>query len=103
MIARLCLRRNLNGAVIRYYNQGPGQNLGSGPSATTPSEIKSDVPGLSAAVILPTAEPVGPGVDPTKNGPYKVPEYFCYDSTSFFEAEIEMAKFRLPQPSAVKK
>ncbi|KPI92451.1 PREDICTED: uncharacterized protein LOC106121577 [Papilio xuthus] len=103
MIARLCLRRNLNGVVMRCYNQGSVQNLGSGSSTSTASEIKSDVPGLSAAVILPAAEPVGPGVDPSKNGPYKVPEYFCYDNTSFFEAEIEMAKFRLPQPSAVKK
>lgn len=103
MIARLCLRKNLNGAVIRYYNQGPSQGLGSGPPSASTSEIISDVPGLSAAVILPAAEPVGPGVDPSKSGPYKVPEYFCYDNTSFFEAEIEMAKFRLPQPSAVKK
>lgn len=41
---------------------------------------------------------VGPGV--TAQSEYKVPEYFCYDKTSYFEAEIEILKYRLPQPSS---
>lgn len=40
---------------------------------------------------------VGPGA--SKDGQYKNPEYFCYHSMSYFEAEIEMSKHRLPQPS----
>lgn len=34
---------------------------------------------------------------------YKVPEYFGYDRTSYHEAEIEMEKFRIPQPKAPRK
>lgn len=44
---------------------------------------------------------VGPSA--SKNGEYKNPEYFCYNVTSFAEAEVEMAKFRLPAPSNKKK
>lgn len=56
-----------------------------------------DVKGLSAKVVHPTTEPVGPGA--SKASKYKNPEYFCYDKNSFFEAEIEMASYRCPQPS----
>nr|CAD7197269.1 unnamed protein product [Timema douglasi] len=41
---------------------------------------------------------VGPGA--AKQGQYKNPEYFCYNPISYFEAEIEMAKYRIPQPSS---
>lgn len=40
---------------------------------------------------------VGPGA--SKHGDYKNPEYFCYKPTSFYDAEIEIAQYRLPQPS----
>lgn len=39
----------------------------------------------------------GPGA--SKNDDYKCPEYFGYNVNSFAEAEVEMAKFRLPAPS----
>ncbi|KAI4463620.1 nadh dehydrogenase [ubiquinone] flavoprotein 3 mitochondrial [Holotrichia oblita] len=55
------------------------------------------VKGLSAKVVHPANEPVGPGA--SKNTNYKNPEYFCYDKDSFFEAEVEMASYRCPQPS----
>uniref|UniRef100_T1H601 Uncharacterized protein n=1 Tax=Megaselia scalaris TaxID=36166 RepID=T1H601_MEGSC len=45
--------------------------------------------------------PVGPGA--TKDGEYKAPEYFCYTKWFFTEAEVEMQKYRCPQPSALKK
>lgn len=79
----------------------PGSPKKDAAAAKAPKEaaIKSDVPGLSAKIVRPTNEPVGPGASPT--GVYKVPEYFCYDRFSYCEAEIEMAKYRLPQPSAV--
>jgi hypothetical protein len=44
---------------------------------------------------------VGPGA--SKDGKYKNPEYFCYNPMSYFEAEIEMLKYRLPQPSNKRK
>ncbi|EFN60362.1 hypothetical protein EAG_02074, partial [Camponotus floridanus] len=40
---------------------------------------------------------VGPGA--SKNTEYKNPEYFCYHVASFGEAEVELAKYRLPAPS----
>lgn len=59
----------------------------------------SGVKGLSSAVHG-NVEPVGPGA--ARNAEYKVPEYFNYNKTSYFEAEIEMSKYRCPQPSARK-
>lgn len=64
------------------------------------AQIKADVPGLSSDVIKQKAEPLGPGA--SASGTYKVPEYFCYDRFSYHGAEVEMAKYRCPQPSAVK-
>ncbi|XP_076252604.1 uncharacterized protein LOC143191435 [Rhynchophorus ferrugineus] len=59
-----------------------------------------NVPGLSQNVVKVTTEPVGPGA--SKSSGYKNPEYFCYDKTSYFEAEVEMLKYRCPQPSVYK-
>lgn len=36
------------------------------------------------------------------DGPYKNPQYFSYHKTSYFDAEIEMLQYRLPQPSSLK-
>ncbi|XP_065345494.1 uncharacterized protein NdufV3 [Cloeon dipterum] len=63
-----------------------------GPSSSIPN-----VQGLSAKCLKVPNEPVGPGAK--KDGAYKNPEYYCYNDTSYFEAEIEMAKYRIPQPS----
>lgn len=76
-------RRGFTGGKI-IYNK---------PSSEPKPSVQ--VSGLSVAKV-PT-EPVGPGA--TKAGEYKNPEYFCYDKTSYFEAEIEMLKYRCPQPS----
>lgn len=40
---------------------------------------------------------VGPRA--AKNKEYKNPEYFCYHIDTFGEAEVELAKYRLPAPS----
>lgn len=104
MFARTGLRNVLSNKFTRLYTQGTNQNQGtisSVPPAS--SNVNANVPGLSSAVVHQATETLGPGVDPNKSGPYKVPEYFCYDNMSFFEAEIEMSKFRCPQPSALKK
>lgn len=66
----------------------------------TPVSNIPKVPGLSDACIKVPNNPVGPGA--AKNTGYKNPEYFCYDKTSYFEAEIEMLKYRCPQPSTSK-
>lgn len=106
MISRIALRSNKLGILRRGFSErGVGQSQGPSSTSTPPSSasVNTNVPGLSSNVIHPAEAPVGPGVDPNKSGAYKVPEYFCYDNMSFFEAEIEMSKFRLPQPSALKK
>ncbi|CAG9583367.1 unnamed protein product [Danaus chrysippus] len=93
---------SVSNIVVRCCSQGAGQNQSSSSTPSSAS-VNANVPGLSSAVIHNASEPLGPGVDPNKSGPYKVPEYFCYDNMSYFEAEIEMSKYRCPQPSALKK
>lgn len=55
--------------------------------------------GLSANCVQPNKGPVGPGAK--VDGDYKVPEYFNYNTMSYHEAEVEMAKYRIPQPSSL--
>ncbi|XP_067004419.2 uncharacterized protein [Anabrus simplex] len=71
------------------------------PKPSAPISSIPDVPGLSSAVVAAATGEVGPGA--SKTGDYKNPEYFLYNNMSYFEAEIEMAKYRLPQPSSKKK
>lgn len=79
----------------RCYTTGASKN----PATSVPSA--DSVKGLSSNCVKPASGPVGPGATP--NGQYKVPEYFCFNRFSFHEAEVEMAKYRCPQPSALKK
>ncbi|KAL1450782.1 hypothetical protein WDU94_003104 [Cyamophila willieti] len=60
--------------------------------------INANVPGLSSQVLDVPKTEVGPGA--SKSSDYKNPEYFSYNTTSYFEAEIEMLKYRCPQPKA---
>lgn len=99
---RLC-RSSLN----RAYSTTPSSSSGHGASTVKPPSpppkpkgVNADVPGLSARCVEKAQGPVGPGASTT--GEYKVPEYFLYSRISYAEAEIEMAKYRCPQPSAVK-
>lgn len=100
MIARSALRSKGLRVISRCFSEGTPQS----PSSTSSSgKVNANVTGLSNACIAPATQPVGPGVDPNKSGAYKVPEYFCYNNMSYFEAEIEMSKYRCPQPSSLKK
>lgn len=86
-------------SITRNFSQQTGSPK---PSCASSGEaIKTDVPGLSGSCLSNPTEPVGPGVEPSKSGDYKVPEYFCYNVMSYYEAEIEMSKYRLPQPSSI--
>lgn len=93
MIVTSALRRNFVRLISKAY--GEGNNQGTRSSYITRPE---NVPGLSSAVIFSATEPVGPGVQPDKSGVYKTPEYFCYNRMSFYEAEVEIAKYRNPPP-----
>lgn len=86
-------------SIARNFSQPPGSPKGN--LASSAGAIKTDVPGLSDSCLSHPTEPVGPGVEPSKSGDYKVPEYFCYNVMSYYEAEIEMSKYRLPQPSSI--
>ncbi|GBP60391.1 hypothetical protein EVAR_98287_1 [Eumeta japonica] len=89
--------------TYRCNSSSANSSTGSASGSNQGQCITNPPPGLSQAVITPTKDPVGPCVDPKKTGVYKVPEYFCYHNMSYFQAEIEMAQYRLPQPSAIKK
>lgn len=73
----------------------------SGAPSPASADPLANVKGLSANCVAPTSQPVGPGAK--TDGEYKVPEYFLYNNMSYAEAEVEMAKFRVPQPSADRK
>lgn len=96
MMARSALRGHFVRVFSKAYSSDKNQKTGSTSSSTIPPE---KVPGLSSAVISSATEPVGPGVQPDKTGVYKTPEYFCYNRMSFYEAEVEIAKYRNPVPA----
>lgn len=85
------IRRGFKAGII-VFNKPPS------PTSAAAASPASEVPGLSAQVVRVPSEPVGPGA--AKSGDYKNPEYYCYDKTSYFEAEIEILKYRCPQPSS---
>lgn len=76
---------------------GSASNPPAKPAAAAKA-INSNVPGLSANIVKPKSQPLGPGA--ASDGTYKVPEYYSYDRFSYHEAEVEMAKYRCPQPTA---
>uniref|UniRef100_A0A182NRG6 Uncharacterized protein n=1 Tax=Anopheles dirus TaxID=7168 RepID=A0A182NRG6_9DIPT len=97
MIRQILLKNDILVKLVaaRGYSQPATPAGGAAPKAAAP---QADVPGLSSRCVEKKDGPVGPGAE--RNGTYKVPEYFSYNQTSYFEAEIEMSKFRIPQPSA---
>lgn len=102
MISRCALRGSVLRVISRAYSKETNQTTGS-VSSSAPPPPTTNAPGLSSAVVRPTTEPVGPGIKPDKSGPYKSPEYFCYNDMSYYEAEVEMAKYRCPPPNAHRK
>lgn len=97
MTTRAVLR--LNQLIIRPFSSAPSKSGASSTPKSTPKQQTLSATGLSERCVKSKKEPVGPGA--STNGEYKVPEYFCYDKMSYAEAEIEMAKYRCPQPSAL--
>ncbi|XP_049277026.1 uncharacterized protein LOC125760697 [Anopheles funestus] len=99
MIRQILLKNDILVKLVaaRGYSQPASSAGGRGPSVPPAAPPATDVPGLSSRCVEKKDGPVGPGAE--RNGTYKVPEYFSYNQTSYFEAEIEMSKFRIPQPS----
>ncbi|XP_050101055.1 uncharacterized protein LOC126581438 [Anopheles aquasalis] len=102
MIRQILLKNDILVRLVaaRAYSQ-PSAPAGSGKGPAAPASspaASGEVPGLSSRCVQQKDGPVGPGAD--HKGTYKVPEYFSYNQTSYFEAEVEMSKFRIPQPSA---
>lgn len=95
------IRRGFKAGII-VFKKAPSSSSASKPPSSAPaaSSTPANVPGLSSDVLQVPNEPVGPGA--SKAAEYKNPEYYCYDKTSYFQAEIEMLKYRCPQPSAQK-
>ncbi|ETN66585.1 hypothetical protein AND_001626 [Anopheles darlingi] len=101
MIRQILLKNDILVRLVaaRGYSQ-PSAPAGPAAGAGAPASpaATGEVPGLSSRCVQKKDGPVGPGAD--HKGAYKVPEYFSYNQTSYFEAEVEMSKFRIPQPSA---
>lgn len=57
------------------------------------------ISGLSSKCVAPNDARAVPGTGKD----YKVPEYFGFNKMSYSEAEVEMEKFRIPQPIAPRK
>lgn len=105
-LGQLASRMLTRATTTRHYAKklGPLKNKSSTASATADDAVStasSNVAGLSSRCVEPNKGPVGPGAK--SDGDYKVPEYFCFNQYTFTEAEIEMAKYRVPQPSALRK
>ncbi|XP_074104669.1 NADH:ubiquinone oxidoreductase subunit V3 [Cotesia typhae] len=88
------LRFTNRSLAVRLFSQQTNQN--------EPSKPNMNVAGLSENCVAVPAQPVG-AVGAAKDKEYKNPEYFCYHVDSFAEAEVELAKFRLPPPSNKRK
>ncbi|XP_033215400.1 uncharacterized protein LOC117171872 [Belonocnema kinseyi] len=82
--------------IIRAYGAQSSTTPTGAKHPATPA-INPNVEGLSENCVKVPNHPVGPGASKEKE--YKNPEYFCYNSESFAEAEVEIAKYRLPAPS----
>ncbi|XP_051159307.1 uncharacterized protein LOC127280390 [Leptopilina boulardi] len=82
-------------SIVRTFSSQSSTTMKNNSNTTT--AINSNVPGLSENCVKVPNHPVGPGA--SKDKEYKNPEYFCYTINSFAEAEVEMAKYRLPAPS----
>lgn len=87
------VRRDFMGGRI-YFNK-PQQ---SQQTVTSFQPLVDKVTGLSEKICSIPNEPVGPGATKTSDD-YKNAEYFCYNNMSYVDAEIEMSKYRCPQPS----
>ncbi|XP_035776212.1 uncharacterized protein LOC118458133 [Anopheles albimanus] len=100
MIRQILLKNDILVRLVaaRAYSQPTAPAGSKGPAAPPSPAASGEVPGLSSRCVQQKDGPVGPGAD--HKGTYKVPEYFSYNQTSYFEAEVEMSKFRIPQPSA---
>lgn len=97
MSAIRCILNQRKFPFNRFYSQ---KSTSKQTTKTAPDAQNINVPGLTSYVIKQKAEPLGPGA--SANGKYRVPEYFCYDRFSYHGAEVELAKYRCPQPSALK-
>lgn len=103
--------RALRPALSRCYTQIKGGPVSGGSSSSkapkagsqssSASSGQASVTGLTSNCVKPSTGPVGPGASAT--GDYKVPEYYSFNRFSYAEAEVEMAKYRCPQPSALRK
>lgn len=91
------IRRGFKAGII-VFNKQPKSSKSSSPQSPPSTSAALNVPGLSSQVLNVPNEPVGPGA--AKAAEYKNPEYYCYDKTSYFQAEIEILKYRCPQPSS---
>lgn len=54
---------------------------------------------MLSTAFLPSTPTAGPDKKTEQAGEYKVPEYFQYNELSFYDIDLDMAKYRLKQPT----
>lgn len=84
--------------IVRAFSQKAPSAGGAGGAQATSVDPLAKVTGLTSDCVKTPSEPVGPGAK--TDGAYKVPEYFSYNNMSYHHAEVEMSKYRIPQPNA---
>ncbi|XP_066587005.1 uncharacterized protein [Prorops nasuta] len=89
-IINIAACQNVRRTSLKLYSK-------AGSVSSAAPKINVNIAGLSDNCVKVPDAPVGPGASKTKE--YKNPEYFCYHVDSFGEAEVELAKHRLPAPS----
>jgi hypothetical protein len=72
---------------LRYTTGTPGKTTSQPPPTQPPAK---------APPPKPTSVSTEPVEDPTK---YNVPEYYQHKEFSFYDLDMQLAKYRLPQPS----
>ncbi|XP_071873149.1 NADH:ubiquinone oxidoreductase subunit V3 [Bombus fervidus] len=88
------LKQKQNLILLRYLSS---QAKSKSQVKSKSSKINPNIVGLSEKCCKIPNTPVGPRA--AKDKEYKNPEYFCYHIDTFGEAEVELAKYRLPAPS----
>lgn len=90
--------------IKRFFSQQPKSTstTTNTPKSDGGASVNANVTGLTSYVIKQKQGKLGPNEGASITATYKVPEYFSYDRFSYHGAEVELAKYRCPQPSAVK-
>ncbi|CAO1406175.1 unnamed protein product [Diamesa serratosioi] len=85
--------------IARTFSSAAGGSKSTVTSASKPADPLKNVSGLTTNCL--NKDVCDKKAVPGTGTEYKSPEYFSYSNTSYAEAEVEMEKFRIAQPSSI--